>query len=64
MNLDQLRTFAKVVQSRSFTRAADQLGMQKGHVSRRVAELERQLGAKLLERTTRSLSLTEIGREV
>ena len=46
------------------TRAADSLGMQKANLSRVITKLERKLGARLLERTTRSLSLTEIGREV
>lgn len=64
LNLDQLRAFVKVVQSASFTKAADRLGTQKSHLSRLVAELEKRLGAKLLERTTRAINLTEIGREV
>jgi LysR family transcriptional regulator, regulator for bpeEF and oprC len=64
MTLEQLRILVKVVQAGSFTRAADALGVQKSHVSRVVAQLEAGLGAKLLERTTRSLSVTETGREV
>jgi len=59
-----LRILVKVVQSGSFTRAADLLDTQKSYVSRVVAQLETELGVKLLERTTRSLSLTEVGREV
>jgi DNA-binding transcriptional LysR family regulator len=53
-----------VVQAGSFTRAAELLETQKSYVSRVVAQLETELGAKLLERTTRSLSVTEMGREV
>jgi len=64
MTLDQLRILVKVVQSGSFTRAAELLDTQKSYVSRVVAQLEAELGVKLLERTTRALSLTEVGREV
>ncbi len=64
MELGELVAFVKVVQTGSFTRAADSLGTQKTHLSRVVTNLERKLGARLLERTTRSLSLTEIGREI
>lgn len=64
MTLEQLRILVKVVQSSSFTRAAELLGTQKSYVSRVVAQLEAELGAKLLERTTRTLSVTEVGREV
>lgn len=63
MTLEQLRLFVRVVQAGSFTRAADTLDTQKSHVSRVVAQLEAELGAQLLERTTRTLSVTEIGRE-
>ena len=64
MDLNQLRSFVKIVQARSYTRAADELQTQKGHLSRTISQLERELGVKLLERTTRTLSLTEIGREI
>lgn len=63
MELNQLDTFVKVVQTGSFTRAAEQLHTQKAHVSRVISQLEADLGVRLLERTTRSLSLTEVGRE-
>lgn len=63
MELSTLQAFVKVVQTGSFTRAADALNTQKAHISRVVTQLERELGVRLLERTTRSLSLTEIGRE-
>lgn len=63
MELSTLQAFVKVVQTGSFTRAADALNTQKAHVSRVVTQLERELGVRLLARTTRSLSLTEIGRE-
>ena len=64
MELSQLDTFVKVVQAGSFTRAAALLHSQKAHVSRVVSQLEAELGVRLLARTTRSLSLTEVGREL
>jgi DNA-binding transcriptional LysR family regulator len=62
MDLGQIASFVKVVQSGSFSAAARQLGMPKSTVSRRVSELEDQVGARLLQRTTRTLSLTDAGR--
>lgn len=53
--------FARVVHAGSFTRAARELGMPKSTVSRKVAELEERLRARLLQRTTRKLSLTDVG---
>lgn len=64
MDFDQLQAFVKVVQTGSFTRAAEVLDTQKARLSRVVSGLERELGVRLLERTTRALSLTEVGREV
>lgn len=63
MNLEAIQAFAKVVQTGSFTRAAQVLDTHKAHLSRVISQLERELGARLLERNTRSLSLTEVGRE-
>ena len=54
--------FATVAELGSFTAAARQLGCSKAHVSRQVAQLERELGSQLLHRSTRRLSLTDIGR--
>jgi len=56
--------FANVVDQRGFAAAARQLGMTASAVSRSVARLEGHLGLNLLNRTTRSLSLTELGTEV
>lgn len=64
MELSTLTIFVKVVQTGSFTRAAELLGSQKAHVSRVISQLERELGVRLLERSTRALSLTEMGREL
>ena len=64
MELAELQAFVKVVQSGSFTRAADLMGTRKSHLSRVVAALERRLGVRLLERSTRAMHLTEVGREV
>lgn len=60
--LDDMVAFIKVVEARSFTAAGARLGLSKSVVSRRIAELEDRLGARLLNRTTRKLSLTEIGQ--
>lgn len=60
-DLDAVLAFTRVAQLRSFTAAAKKLGLPKSTVSRRVAGLERRLGAQLLHRTTRKLSLTDLG---
>ncbi|MCI0570521.1 MAG: LysR family transcriptional regulator [Myxococcaceae bacterium] len=62
MDLNELLVFARVVQGGSFTAAARGLRMPKSTVSRKVAELEERVGAQLLQRTTRKLHLTEVGR--
>lgn len=61
MDFDKLRTFVRVAELASFTRAADQLGMAKGRVSDAVNRLEADLGTRLLQRTTRSVHLTQDG---
>jgi DNA-binding transcriptional LysR family regulator len=62
MDLNALDVFTKVVQAESFIGASRELGMPKSTVSRKVVELEAELGARLLQRTTRKLSLTDVGR--
>jgi LysR family transcriptional regulator, regulator for bpeEF and oprC len=59
----ELEIFREVVLRRSFTAAADALGSDKAYLSRVVTKLEARFGTKLLQRSTRSLSLTEAGRE-
>ncbi|RYE54166.1 MAG: LysR family transcriptional regulator, partial [Hyphomicrobiales bacterium] len=54
----EMRTFAAVVDAGSFVGAADSLDMSKAAVSRYIGDLEARLGVRLLQRTTRRLSLT------
>jgi DNA-binding transcriptional LysR family regulator len=63
-DLNSLMIFAKVVEAKSFSEAARRLRMPTSTVSRRVADLEDQLGVRLIERSTRSLRLTDVGSEV
>jgi len=60
-DLVSLAIFARVVECKSFTGAAAALGVSKSIVSKRVSALEESLGARLLHRTTRRLSLTSEG---
>jgi DNA-binding transcriptional LysR family regulator len=62
VDLNEILVFARVVEAGSFTTAAAELGMPKSTVSRKVTELEERLKARLLQRTTRQLSLTDVGR--
>jgi DNA-binding transcriptional LysR family regulator len=59
--LNEMITFARVVETKSFSAAALVLGTSKSMVSKQVSQLEHALGVRLLNRTTRSMSLTEIG---
>jgi DNA-binding transcriptional LysR family regulator len=59
---EELAAFVAVVETESFTAAADRLGTAKSVVSRRVSALEERLGVQLLRRTTRRLSLTDTGQ--
>ncbi len=63
-NLDDLGFFVAVVEAGGFSAAARVLGARKAQVSRRVQVLERALGSRLLERTTRAVRLTEVGEAV
>ena len=61
LNLAGMAVFARVAEAKSFSGAARRLGVSKSAVSKQVAQLERSLKARLLNRTTRRLSLTEVG---
>jgi len=61
MELNDLRIFCRVAELASFTKAAEQLSMAKGRVSTIVQLLEAEVGARLLQRTTRSVRLTPDG---
>ncbi|HYD61902.1 MAG TPA: LysR family transcriptional regulator [Noviherbaspirillum sp.] len=60
-HLPEMMTFAKVVETKSFSAAAAELKTSKSLVSKQVSNLERALGVRLLNRTTRRMSVTEIG---
>jgi DNA-binding transcriptional LysR family regulator len=60
--LDGLKTVVAVVETNSFTAASDRLGISKALVSKYVGEVEKQLGIRLFNRTTRQLALTDSGR--
>jgi LysR family transcriptional regulator for bpeEF and oprC len=61
--LDALQTFVRVVEAGSLTRAARALGLVQPTVSKQIAQLEERLGARLLNRTARGLSLTAAGQD-
>lgn len=63
-NLNDLHFFAQAVDSGGFAAAARRLGCPKSTVSKRVATLEATLGVQLLYRTSRSFTLTDVGRDV
>lgn len=63
-DLRALVVFAHVVETRSFTKAAERLAITRSAVSKHIATLEAELGVQLLVRTTRKLSLTEVGERV
>jgi len=63
-NVIAMMSFAAVVSSGGFSAAANAMGYSKAAVSRQIARLEANLGVKLLDRTTRTVSLTPAGREM
>ena len=63
LNLNDLGLFVQAVDSGGFAAAARRLGLPKSTISKRVAELEAALGARLIHRTSRSFVLTELGRD-
>ena len=60
-SLDQIRTFREVATRGSFSKAALALGLSKANTSKSVAAMEERLGVRLLNRSTRSVSLTDAG---
>lgn len=62
MNLSDVYVFKKVASTLSFTKAARQIGVSRSAVSKQVSRLEQDLGVVLINRTTRSVNLTEAGR--
>lgn len=64
VTLRQLRVFRAVARERNFSRAGDGIGLTQPAVSRSIRELESQLGLKLLERTTREVTLSEAGQSL
>jgi len=63
-DLNSLALFAAVTDAKSFSKAAQRLKIPTSTVSRKIAELEKELGARLLERSTRNLRLTDLGADV
>lgn len=63
-NVMAMMSFAAVVSTGGFSSAADMLGYSKAAVSRQIAKLEQSIGVRLLDRTTRSVTLTPAGREM
>jgi DNA-binding transcriptional LysR family regulator len=60
--LEAMQHFVRIVEAGSISKAAEQLGLAKSGVSRRLADLESRLGVRLLSRTTRRSSLTDAGK--
>jgi DNA-binding transcriptional LysR family regulator len=64
MDLNNLIIFRKVAETGSFSRAARELGLPKSSVSQKISQAEQDLGVRLLQRTTRRVSLTEVGEQI
>jgi len=64
MDLNDLALFARVVEQGSFTAAAHAMALPKSSVTRGIARLEKELGVRLIQRTTRQRGVTDAGREL
>lgn len=64
MDYNDLALFTRVVERGSFTAAAQAVGLPKSSVTRSIARLERELGVRLIQRTTRQRGVTDAGREL
>jgi len=64
VDLNDLYLFAQVVEQHGFTAAGERLGVSKSRISRRITDLEANLGVRLLHRTSRRLSLTDAGQDL
>jgi DNA-binding transcriptional LysR family regulator len=60
-DLERIALFARVVEEKSFSGAARRLNLSKSLVSKHITRLEKSIGSRLLNRTTRAISLTEAG---
>lgn len=60
--LAAMRSFRRVIELQSFNKAAEELGQSNASISKQVRQLEERLGAVLIVRTTRRMSLSENGR--
>ena len=63
MLINEMMIFYHVVHLKNFTQAATKLNVSKSHVSKHISKLEKDLRVKLLNRSTRNISLTQEGRE-
>ena len=64
LEVEQLRAFATLAEELNFTRAARRLGVAQPALSARISRMERRLGRKLVERSTRSVRLTQAGADL
>jgi DNA-binding transcriptional LysR family regulator len=64
LEVEQLRALATLAEELNFTRAAHRLGVAQPALSARISRMERRLGRKLVDRSTRSVQLTDAGLEL